>query len=242
MKGVILAGGLGTRLYPLTYATNKHLLPVYDQPMIFYPIQALVKAGIKDIMIIASGPHSGQFIQVLKNGKELGVKHLEYGYQDNPTGGLADGLKVAEDFAAGESVAFLLGDNTTDEDLGSSVQTFKHGALMFLKKVLDPERFGVPIFDKKDKMKIIGIVEKPKKPPSDYASAGIYIFDNRCFEIAKKLKPSSRGQLEITDVQNFYIQEGTMQWRELKGYWQDAGTFDTLFQANAYWAKKKMSK
>ena len=239
MKGVILAGGLGTRLYPLTYATNKHLLPIYDQPMIFYPIQTLVKAGITDIMVIASGPHSGQFIQVLKNGEEFGVKHLEYGYQENPIGGLADGLKVAENFSAGESIAFLLGDNTTDENIGSAAHSFKHGAIMFLKKVPDPERFGVPIFDKKDKKKITGIVEKPKRPPSDYASAGIYIFDNRCFEVAKKLKPSARGQLEITDVQNFYIQEGSMQWRELKGYWQDAGTFDTLFQASAYWAKKK---
>ncbi len=175
----------------------------------------------------------------MKNGEEFGVKHLEYGYQENPVGGLADGLKVAENFSAGESIAFLLGDNTTDEDIGSTVRSFKHGAVMFLKKVPDPAQFGVPIFDKKDKKKIIGIIEKPKKPPSDYASAGIYIFDNRCFEIAKKLKPSTRGQLEITDVQNFYIQEGSMQWRELKGYWQDAGTFNTLFQANAYWAKKK---
>lgn len=242
MKGVVLAGGLGTRLYPLTHATNKHLLPVYDRPMVFYPIQTLVNAGIKDIMLIASGPHSGQFIQVLRNGEELGVKHLEYGYQENPVGGLADGLKVAENFAAGEPIAFLLGDNTTDEDLGSSIHNFKQGAVMFLKKVPDPERFGVPIFDKKNKNKIIGIVEKPKVPPSSYASAGIYIFDNRCFNIAKKLKPSARGQLEITDVQNFYIQEGSMQWHELKGYWQDAGTFDTLFQANAYWARKKGMK
>lgn len=238
MKGVILAGGLGTRLYPLTYATNKHLLPVYDQPMIFYPIQTLVKAGITDIMVIASGSHSGQFIQVLKNGQEFGIEHLEYGYQENPVGGLADGLLVAEDFSDGEPVAFFLGDNTTDEDISSVVHSFKRGAVMFLKKVPDPERFGVPIFDKKDKNKIIGIVEKPKKPPSNYASAGLYIFDNRCFEIAKKLKPSARGQLEITDVQNFYIKEGSMKWKELKGYWQDAGTFETLFRANVYWARK----
>lgn len=239
MKGVILAGGLGTRLYPLTYVTNKHLLPIYDRPMIFYPIQTLVKAGITDIMVIASGPHSGQFIQILRNGIEMGVKHLEYGYQENPSGGLADGLKVAENFASGGPITFVLGDNTTDEDISEPVKKFQSGSVMFLKKVPDPERFGVPIFDKKDKKRIIGIVEKPKKPQSNYASAGVYIFDNRCFEIAKKNKPSARGQLEITDVQNFYIQEGSMQWHELKGYWQDAGTFDTLFQANVYWAKKK---
>ncbi len=238
MKGVILAGGLGTRLYPLTYATNKHLLPIYDRPMIFYPIQTLVKAGITDIIVIASGPHSGQFIQVLKNGKELGLNHLEYGYQENPSGGISDALKVAEDFAGGEPVIVILGDNTTDADISKAVSRFEKGSVMFVKKVPDPERFGVPIFDKKDKKKIVGIVEKPKNPPSEYASTGLYIFDNRCFQVAKKLKPSKRGQLEITDIQNFYIKEGTMKWEELKGYWRDAGTFDALVEASAYWAGK----
>lgn len=239
MKGVILAGGLGTRLYPLTWATNKHLLPVYDQPMIFYPIQTLVRAGIKEIMVISSGPHSGQFIQILKNGKELGLNHLEYGYQENPVGGLADGLKIAEAFAEGGPIAFLLGDNTTDANISHAVKSFKRGSVMFLKKVPDPERFGVPIFDKKNPKKIIGIVEKPKKPPSQFASAGVYLFDNRCFEVAKKLKLSARGQLEITDVQNFYIKDGTMKWYELDGFWQDVGTFDALLGASNYWAKKK---
>lgn len=239
MKGVILAGGLGTRLYPLTYVTNKHLLPVYDQPMIFYPIQTLVRAGIKDIMIISSGPHSGQFIQILKNGAELGVRHLEYGYQENPVGGLADGLKIGEAFAQGGPIAFLLGDNTTDADITSTVRSFKRGSVMFLKKVPDPQRFGVPIFDKKDPKKIVGIIEKPENPPSQYASAGIYLFDNRCFEVAKKLKPSARGQLEITDVQNFYIKDGSMKWYELNGFWRDAGTFEMLLEAGAYWARKK---
>lgn len=239
MKGVILAGGLGTRLYPLTYATNKHLLPVYDRPMIFYPIQTLVRAGIKDVMIVTSGPHSGHFIQVLKNGKEFNLEHLEYGYQENPSGGISDALKVAEDFADGGPVAVILGDNTADADISKPVTSFKGGSVMFLKKVPDPERFGVPVFDKKDKKRIVGIIEKPKNPPSSYASAGIYIFDGRCFQVAKKLKPSRRGQLEITDLQNYYIQEGTMQWHELKGFWRDAGTFDTLFEASAYWAKKR---
>lgn len=239
MKGVILAGGLGTRLNPLTYVTNKHLLPIYDQPMIYYPIQTLVKAGIKDIMIISSGPHAGQFIQILKNGTEFGIRHLEYGYQENPVGGLADGLKIAEAFAEGGPIVFLLGDNTTDANITPAVKAFKRGSVMFLKKVPDPRRFGVPIFDKKDPKKIIGIVEKPKNPPSQYASAGVYIFDNRCFEVAKKLKPSDRGQLEITDVQNFYIKDGSMKWYELDGFWRDAGTFDALLEASTYWAKKK---
>lgn len=238
MKGVILAGGLGTRLYPLTHTTNKHLLPIYDKPMVFYPIQTLVKAGVKDVMVIVSGPHSGQFVQILKNGKELGLEHLEYGYQENPVGGLADALKVAEDFADGDSITMILGDNTTDADVSKEVASFKKGSIMFVKKVSDPERFGVPIFDKKDRTKILGIVEKPKKPPSQYASVGLYVFDGRCFNVVKKLKPSKRGQLEITDVQNFYIREGTMKWYELKGYWHDVGTFDSLLEANNYWAKK----
>ncbi|SRR3990167_4475795 len=239
MKGVILAGGLGTRLEPLTLTINKHLLPIYDEPMIFYPIRTLVKAGIKDVMIVVSGPHSGQFIKILKNGRELGLNHLEYGYQENPVGGLADALKVAEDFADGGPITFLLGDNTTDADIFKEVTTFTTGSVMFLKKVPDPQRFGVPIFDKKDKKKIIGIVEKPKKPPSQYASTGLYVFDHRCFTVAKKLKPSPRGQLEITDVQNFYIQERSMKWYELKGYWHDVGTFSSLLEANVYWARKK---
>ncbi len=239
MKGIVLAGGLGSRLYPLTYITNKHLLPIYDEPMIYFPLRTLVKAGIKDVMIIVSGPHSGQFVQILKNGKELGFQHLEYGYQENPVGGLADALKVAEDFVAGDSVTMILGDNTTDADVSREIGSFKSGSIVFLKKVSDPHRFGVPMFDKKDKRKIIKIVEKPKNPPSNYASVGLYVFDNRCFQIAKRLKPSKRGQLEITDIQNFYIKEGSMKWYELKGYWHDVGTFESLLEASVYWARKK---
>lgn len=239
MKGVILAGGLGTRLYPLTHATNKHLLPVYDQPMVFYPIQTLVGAGIKDIMVVTSGPHSGHFIQVLKNGKELGVQHLEYAYQENPQGGIADALSSAEDFADGGPITVVLGDNTTDADISRPVKEFQKGATIFLKEVPDPERFGVPVFDPKDKKTIVRIEEKPQNPQSNFAVTGLYIFDNKVFNFVRKIKPSGRGQLEITDVNNCYIKEGELGWSELKGFWTDAGTFESLFRANAYWAKKK---
>jgi len=242
MKGVILAGGLGTRLEPLTLATNKHLLPIFDQPMIFYPIKTLVKAGIKEVMIVTSGPHAGHFIRVLKNGKELGLKHLEYGYQNNPVGGIADALSVSQDFADNGSIAVILGDNTTDADIGSAVRKFQEGALIFLKKVPDPKRFGVPVFDKKDRKKIIKIEEKPRKPKSPYAVTGLYIYDNQVFDYIKKCKPSKRGQLEITEVNNYYIKAGMMGWEELKGFWSDAGTFESLFRASKYWAKKKGKK
>ncbi len=238
MKGVILAGGLGTRLYPLTYATNKHLLPVYNQPMIFYPIQTLVKAGIKDIMIVASGPHSGDFIHVLRNGKEFGIDHLEYAYQEKPNGGIADALSVTEDFADGGSITVILGDNTTDADIKGDVDKFKEGALVFVKKVPDPKRFGVPKFDPDDKNKIVEIVEKPQDPPSDYAVTGLYMYDKNVFEYMRTCKPSARGELEITDVNNVYIQKNQLGWSELNGYWLDAGTYDTLLTANVYWAKK----
>lgn len=242
MKGVILAGGLGTRLYPLTHATNKHLLPVYDQPMIFYPIQTLVRAGVKNIMIVTSGPHAGHFIQVLNNGKELGVHHLEYSYQENPVGGIADALRLAEDFADGEPLVVILGDNTTDADIGPVVKNFRKGALVFLKKVVDPKRFGVPVFDRKDKKKIVKIEEKPRDPKSDFAVTGLYIYDAKVFNYIRKIKPSSRGQMEITDVNNCYIRDGALVWSELKGFWTDAGTFESLFRANLYWANKKLTK
>ena len=241
MKGVILAGGLGTRLYPLTYATNKHLLPVYNQPMIFYPIQTLVKAGIKDIMIVVSGPHSGDFIHVLKNGKEFGIEHLEYAYQEKPNGGIADALSLAGEYAEGGSIAVILGDNTTDADIKKPVEDFKEGALVFVKKVNDPTRFGVPRFDPQDNKKILEIIEKPKDPPSDFAVTGLYIYDKHVFEYMKECKPSDRGELEITDVNNVYIQKSQLGWSELDGYWLDAGTYDTLLTANMYWAKKANS-
>ncbi len=235
MKGIILAGGLGTRLYPLTYSTNKHLLPIWDQPMVFYPIKTLIQAGIKEILVVTGGPFAGHFIRVLKNGKELGLKHLEYAYQEGE-GGIAGALSLCEDFADGGPVTVILGDNTTDADIGSAVKNFKEGATVFLKKVPDPKRFGVPVFDKKKQ--IVAIEEKPRLPKSNFAVTGLYIYDNQVFDLIRQCNPSKRGELEITDVNNFYIKAGKLKWYELKGYWLDAGTFKTLFLANQFWARK----
>jgi glucose-1-phosphate thymidylyltransferase len=206
--------------------------------MIFYPIITLVEAGLKEILVITGGQYAGHFIRVLKNGKELGVAHLEYAYQETE-GGLSDALRLAEDFADGGPVTVILGDNTTDADIKSSVSRFKGGAVMFLKKVPDPQKYGVPVFDKKDPKKIIRIEEKPKKPKSKYASTGLYIFDNKCFDYIRTLKPSKRGELEISDLQNKYVKAGTMKWELLEGFWTDAGSFDTLLTAGVFWASKK---
>ena len=238
MKGVILAGGLGTRLYPLTHATNKHLLPVFDKPMIYYPIQTLVKTGITDVLVIVGGPHAGDFIRVLQNGKEFGIEHLEYAYQNTGDGGIADALRLAEEFADSSPLTVILGDNCTDADITSEVKNFKDGALIFLKEVEDPKRFGIAEFDPDDKTKIKKIVEKPQKPQSNLAVTGVYIYDANVFHHIATIKPSPRGQLEITDVNNIYIKEGTLRWSPLKGYWRDAGTFETLYQVNKYWAEK----
>ena len=242
MKGVVLAGGLGTRLYPLTFAANKHLLPVFDRPMIFYPIQTMVRAGIKDIMVVTSGPHAGDFIQVLKNGEDLGLRHLEYAYQENPVGGIADALRSAEDFAGGGPITVILGDNTTDADIKPEVKNFHKGALVFLKRVPDPERFGVPVFSPRNRQKIVHIDEKPKKPKSSFAVTGLYIYDKQVFDFVRRIKPSGRGQLEITDVNNCYVKKRQLTWSELNGFWTDAGTFESLFRANSYWAQKKLGK
>lgn len=237
MKGVILAGGLGTRLYPLTKVTNKHLLPVYNKPMIFYPIDTLVKAGITDIMVVTGGPHCGHFMSILKNGHELGIKHLEYAYQEDE-GGIAHALSLAENFAEGDSITVILGDNTSDSDISKPVSEFKDGALIFLKEVPDPQRFGIATFDSNDSSKITKITEKPKEPDSNMAVTGVYIYDKQVFEFIKSIKPSDRGELEITDVNNRYVEKGQLRWSELEGYWWDAGTFETLLEANNYWAKK----
>ncbi len=241
MRGVILAGGLGTRLYPLTHVTNKHLLPVYNKPMIFYPIQTLVNAGITDILIITSGPHVGHFLGVLKNGKALGVKHLEYAYQEKPDGGIADALSLAEDFADKNPIAVILGDNTTDSDISEPVKRFKDGAVVFLKKVSDLKRFGVPQFDPQNAKNIIKIEEKPKEPKSKYAVTGVYIYDNKVFDYIRKCNPNfaGRGELEITEVNNYYVKEKKLRWEELTGFWSDAGTFDSLFKSGSYWATQK---
>jgi len=235
MKGVVLAGGLGSRLYPLTFATNKHLLPVYNKPMIFYPIQTLVKAGIKEILVVVGGPYAGHFVRVLKNGEELGVKHLEYAYQEND-GGISDALYLAKDFSDEGSICAILGDNCTDADIQKQVQSFEGGSLVFLKEVSDPERFGVPVFN--IRKKIIRIEEKPKKPKSDYAVTGLYVYDKTVFDKIKKLKPSRRGELEVTDLNNLYLKEGKLNWTLLKGFWSDAGTFESLLEVNKHWAKK----
>ena len=233
---------MATRLYPLTHATNKHLLPVFDQPMIYYPIQTLLNAGIDEILIVTGGPHAGDFIRVLGNGKDFGIKHLEYTYQEKPDGGIADALSLAEDFADGGPVSVILGDNTTDADISAYVNSFKEGATIFLKKVADPERFGVPVFGrpkKGNKPKIMGIEEKPKEPKSNYAVTGLYIYDNEIFDIIRTLKPSSRGQLEITDVNNTYLKQGKLDWVEFEAFWTDAGSPSSLLKANVYWAVKK---
>ena len=235
MKGVVIAGGLGTRLNPITLATNKHLLPVYDRPMIFYPIQTLVKAGIKEIMVVTGGPHAGHFISVLKNGKDLGVKHLEFAYQDSESG-IAHALRLCEDFADKKSIAVILGDNTTDADISREVKSFKDGAMIFLKKVPDPQRYGVPVFDKR--RQIVTIEEKPKNPKSEFAVTGLYFYDDRVFDYIRSIKQSARGELEITDLNNCYIKDGKMNWANLEGFWSDAGTFKSLFLTNQHWAKQ----
>lgn len=237
LKGVILAGGLGTRLYPLTFATNKHLLPVYNKPMIFYPLETLVRAAIKEVMVVTGGPHAGDFIRILKNGKEFGLEHLEYAYQEKD-GGIAEALSLAYDFVNGEACTVILGDNTTDFDITSGVKNFKGGALVFIKEVPDPERFGVPIFDQKNSGKIKEIVEKPKTPPNSFAVTGLYIYDSQVFSFIKDIKPSGRGELEITDVNNCYAKAGQLKYKKMTGFWRDAGTFETLFEAGAFWAKR----
>lgn len=237
MRGVILAGGLGTRLTPLTLITNKHLLPVFDKPMIFYPIQTLVRAGVKEVMIVTGGPHAGHFLAVLKNGKALGLRHLEFAYQENE-GGIPVALSLAEDFADGGPLTVILGDNTTDADISQAVKNFKQGAMVFLKRVPDPERFGVAVFDRRDKKKLVAIEEKPKRPKSNMAVTGLYLYDNKVFDIVRTCKPSTRGELEITDVNNAYLKQGLLKWFELKGFWSDAGTFESLFRSNSFWAKK----
>ena len=231
MKGVVLAGGLGTRLRPLTAVTNKHLLPVYDQPMIYYPIQTLVNAGITDIMIVTGGGNAGDFLRLLGNGKAFGLKHLNYTYQEGE-GGIADALSLVEHFAAGEPVCVVLGDNIIQGHIRDAVTDFEQqggGAKILLKKVTDPQRFGVPELDGR---RVLRIEEKPSVPKSEYAVIGIYLYDATVFDIISGLKPSARNELEITDVNNAYIERGTMTWQELDGWWTDAGTFESLLRAS----------
>ena len=230
MKGVILAGGLGSRLRPLTKVTNKHLLPVYDKPMIYYPIETLVKAGIKDIMIVTGGNSAGDFLRLLGNGSEFGLKDIYYTYQEGE-GGIADALKLCEHFAEGQRIVVILGDNIIEDDISPYVRKFEDqnsGARILLKEVSDPERFGVPELDGE---RIVMIEEKPAEPKSNFAVTGIYMYDRRVFDFAKRLKPSARGELEITDVNNAYIREGDMHYDVLNGWWTDAGQFESLYHA-----------
>ncbi|MGZ5434759.1 MAG: sugar phosphate nucleotidyltransferase [Pyrinomonadaceae bacterium] len=231
MKGVVLAGGLGSRLRPLTAVTNKHLLPVYDQPMIYFPIQTLVNAGITDIMIVTGGNSAGDFLKLLGNGKAFGLKHLNYTYQEGE-GGIAAALSLVEHFAGGDSICVVLGDNIIQGNIRAAADAYRGqggGAKILLKKVTDPERFGVPELDGQ---RVLRIDEKPKQPKSGYAVIGIYLYDNTVFNIIRTLKPSGRGELEITDVNNAYISRGEMTWEELEGWWTDAGTFESLLHAS----------
>ena len=231
MKGVVLAGGLGTRLLPLTKVTNKHLLPVYNKPMVFYPIQTLVNAGVTEIMLVTGGNNAGDFLRLLGNGKEFGLKHLDYTYQEGE-GGIADALRLAEHFADGKPVCVMLGDNIIEGNILAATKAFRQqqrGAKILLKEVKDPQRFGVPVLEGK---RVVRIEEKPVNPQSSYAVTGVYFYDAAVFDIIKTLKPSGRGELEITDVNNAYIAAGTLTWDVLDGWWTDAGTIESLYVAN----------
>ena len=240
MKGIILAGGLGTRMRPLTLVTNKHLLPVYDRPMIFYPLETLVEAGIKDILIVTGGNNAGDFLRLIGNGAAFGLKHVNYTYQKGE-GGIAEALRLAEHFADGEKIVVILGDNILQHGIGPYVEAYKHqpiGAKILLKKVPDPQRFGVAQIRGK---KVIRVEEKPKKPASDYIVTGIYMYDAQVFDIARTLRPSARGELEITDVNNAYIRKGQMSFDLLPGWWSDCGTFDSLLRATQLIAQDRKS-
>jgi len=230
MRGVVLAGGLGTRLGAMTRIVNKHLLPIYDKPMIYYPIQALVNAGIRDILIVTGGRNAGDFLRLLGNGREFGLQHIDYTYQEGE-GGIAEALGLAEHVAKGQKICVILGDNIIERNIVQAVDDFRRqekGAKILLKKVPDPERFGVPELEGDA---IVRIEEKPAQPKSPYAVTGIYMFDETVFDKIRTLNRSARGELEITDVNNQYIQEGTMTWSELQGWWTDAGTIDSLRRA-----------
>lgn len=230
MKGVILAGGLGTRLLPMTRVTNKHLLPVYDRPMIYFPLQQLVAAGIDDILIVTGGDGAGDFLRLLRNGREFGLEQLKYAYQDGE-GGIAEALSLAEHFAAGEPIVVMLGDNIFQDSIADAVARFRkdpEGAMILLKEVADPARFGVATLDGD---RVTGIVEKPIDPPTRLAVTGCYMYDAEVFRIVDGLEPSDRGELEITDVNNHYIRAGRMRHAEVTGWWTDAGTVPSLHRA-----------
>jgi len=230
MKGIVLAGGTGSRLFPLTKITNKHLLPIYDRPMIYFPIQTMVDAGIRDILVVTGGRNSGDFLRLLSNGKQFGLVHINYTYQEGE-GGIADALALAEHFADGQKICVVLGDNIIERDIAEAAERFRQqpaGAHILLKEVPDAERFGVAELAGS---RIVGIEEKPLHPKSNYAVTGFYMYDATVFDKIKTLVPSGRGELEITDVNNAYIREGSMTYSFLEGWWTDAGTFDSLLRA-----------
>lgn len=233
MRGIILAGGLGSRLYPLTKVTNKHLLPVYHKPMIYFPLEKLVQAGIRDVMIVTGGTSAGDFMRLLGNGRNFGLKSLSYAYQEGE-GGIAHALSLTERFARGEKIAVILGDNIIEDNVGVFAKKFERqvrGARIVLKEVPDAHRFGVAEIAEG---KIRSIVEKPKQPKSRLAVTGLYFYDSHVFDIVRTLKPSRRGELEITDVNNAYLRKGQLEFDILRGYWTDAGTFESLLRANQY--------
>ena len=241
MKGVILAGGLGSRLWPCTKITNKHLLPVYDRPMVHYPLECLVTAGIDEVMLVTGGSFAGDFLQLLGNGKDFGLKDLHYTYQEGE-GGIADALRLAEDFADGEKIVVVLGDNIVERSVVGAVEAYRAqecGARILLKRVPDPQRFGVPVFEGE---RIVRVEEKPAEPRSDYAVTGIYFYDHQVFEMIGQLEPSDRGELEISDVNNLYIERGELEWSELAGWWTDAGTFPSLLRASQLVAETGANK
>jgi glucose-1-phosphate thymidylyltransferase len=241
MKGVVLAGGTGSRLNPLTRVTNKHLLPVYDKPMVYYPIQTLVNAGIEEILLVTGGKNAGDFLRLLGNGRDFGLKHLNYTYQEGE-GGIAAALGLAEYLADGEDICVVLGDNIIENNVCQAVENFKkqkEGAKLLLKEVTDAHRFGVAEIRGE---RVVGIEEKPKVPKSKFAVIGIYLYDATVFEKIRRLKPSGRGELEITDVNNLYIQESRLSYEILDGWWTDAGTFDSLLRANNLVAKTGANK
>ncbi len=238
MKGIILAGGLGTRLHPLTKITNKHLLPVYDRPMIYYPIETLVQAGITDITLVTGGNFAGHFLSLLANGKEFGLSHINYVYQEGE-GGIAEALGLCRYFTDDQPVAVILGDNVLEQSIAPAVEAYRKqgkGAKILLKEVPDPERFGVATLEGD---KVVKITEKPRRPESNLAVIGVYMYDNRVFDIISTLKPSDRGELEITDVNNRYIELGEMTYEIVQGGWTDAGTFDSLYRASSLIAQKR---
>ena len=231
MKGIVLAGGTGSRLHPLTRVTNKHLLPIYNKPMIYYPLRTLVDAGIEDILIVTGGSSAGDFLRLLRNGKDFGLHQLNFAYQEGE-GGIADALRLAEYFARGEKVCVILGDNIIEGSVLAARQKFEkqeRGAKVLLKEVPDPERFGVPVLENG---RIVRIEEKPKKPASQFAVIGIYFYDQTVFDRIRTLKPSGRQEYEITDVNNSYLAESQLTYEILEGWWTDAGTFESLWRAS----------